>query len=61
MTVSHHVRVARVRRAIASVPGLEVAGAAYQGIGIPAVIASAHAAAEATATHLRAVAEHAGE
>ncbi|MFW5469736.1 protoporphyrinogen oxidase [Knoellia sp. CPCC 206435] len=60
-TVGHHARVARVARALTAVPGLEVAGAAYQGIGIPAVIASAHAAAEATTTHLRAVRRHAGE
>ncbi|KGN38934.1 protoporphyrinogen/coproporphyrinogen oxidase, partial [Knoellia aerolata] len=60
-TVGHHERVARVTRALATVPGLEVAGAAYQGIGIPAVIASAHAAAEATTTHLTAVAARAGE
>ncbi|MFC7492182.1 MULTISPECIES: protoporphyrinogen oxidase [unclassified Knoellia] len=60
-TVGHVDRIARVTRAVAEVPGLEVAGAAYQGIGIPAVIASGHAAAEATTTHLRAVAAHAGE
>ncbi len=60
-TVGHVDRIARVTRAVAEVSGLEVAGAAYQGIGIPAVIASAHAAAEATTTHLRAVAARAGE
>ena len=60
-TVGHRDRVARVTRALAEVPGLEVAGAAYEGVGIPAVIASAHAAAEATTTHLRARPAHAGE
>lgn len=60
-TVGHVERIGRVTRAIAQVPGLEVAGAAYQGIGIPAVIASAHAAAAATTTHLRSVAGRAGE
>ncbi|WP_353950232.1 protoporphyrinogen oxidase [Knoellia sp. S7-12] len=60
-TVGHVDRIARVTEAIAGVAGLEVAGAAYQGIGIPAVIASAHAAAEATATHLRTAAARAGE
>jgi oxygen-dependent protoporphyrinogen oxidase len=60
-TVGHIDRVARVTRAVAQVSGLEVAGAAYQGLGIPAVIASAHAAAAATTTHLRAVAVRAEE
>ncbi|EAP98908.1 putative protoporphyrinogen oxidase [Janibacter sp. HTCC2649] len=60
-TVGHVERIARVAGAVAEVPGLEVAGAAYQGIGLPAVIASAHAAAAATATHLRAVAARARE
>ena len=45
-----HVRsVATLREAVAQVPGLAVCGAAYDGVGIPAVIASAHrAAAEVT-------------
>ena len=60
-TVGHQARIARVARAVSQVPGLEVAGAAYQGIGIPAVIASAHAAAGAMETHLRAIAGGAGE
>lgn len=60
-TVGHHARVARVTRALATVPGLEVAGAAYRGVGIPDVIASAHAAAEATTTHLRTRLAAAGE
>ncbi|MDO5502347.1 MAG: FAD-dependent oxidoreductase [Actinomycetia bacterium] len=44
--VGHLDRMARVSEAIAGVPGLEVCGAAYGGVGIPAVIASARAAAE---------------
>ena len=44
--VGHLARVARVREDIARVPGLAVCGAAYDGIGIPAVIASAQLAAE---------------
>ena len=36
-------RVARIREAVAAVPGLAVCGAAYDGVGIPAVIASARA------------------
>jgi len=43
--VGHLDRVARVRAAVAQVPGLELCGAAYDGVGVPAVIASAHAAA----------------
>jgi oxygen-dependent protoporphyrinogen oxidase len=43
--VGHLDLVARVRDAVAAVPGLAVCGAAYDGVGIPAVIASAHRAA----------------
>jgi protoporphyrinogen/coproporphyrinogen III oxidase len=42
--VGHLDRVARIRAAVAEVPGLEVCGAAYDGVGIPAVIGSAHRA-----------------
>ena len=42
--VGHLDRVARVRSAVAEVPGLAVCGAAYDGVGIPAVIASARRA-----------------
>jgi oxygen-dependent protoporphyrinogen oxidase len=44
--VGHLDRVARVRAAVAAVPGLAVCGAAYDGVGIPACIRSARAAAE---------------
>jgi oxygen-dependent protoporphyrinogen oxidase len=43
--VGHLERVARIRAAVAAVPGLAVCGAAYDGVGIPAVIASARRAA----------------
>ena len=43
--VGHLDLVARVRAAVARVPGLAVCGAAYDGVGIPAVVGSAHAAA----------------
>jgi protoporphyrinogen/coproporphyrinogen III oxidase len=43
--VGHVDRVARVRAAVAAVPDLAVCGAAYDGVGIPAVIASARRAA----------------
>lgn len=42
--LGHLDRVARIRADIARVPGLAVCGAAYDGVGIPAVIASAHRA-----------------
>jgi oxygen-dependent protoporphyrinogen oxidase len=42
--VGHLDRVARIRAAVAEVPGLAVCGAAYDGVGIPAVIASARRA-----------------
>lgn len=44
--VGHHARVARVREHVAKLPGLAVCGAAYDGVGIPATIASAYAAVE---------------
>jgi oxygen-dependent protoporphyrinogen oxidase len=43
--VGHLDRVARIRAAVAGVPRLVLCGAAYDGVGIPAVIASARAAA----------------
>ncbi len=60
-TVGHVDRVARIRIAVAAVPGLELAGAAYEGVGIPACIASGRAAALAVTTHLRARSGDAGE
>lgn len=48
--VGHLDRVARVRAAVAQVPGLAVCGAAYDGIGIPAVIGSARRAVAALRT-----------
>jgi oxygen-dependent protoporphyrinogen oxidase len=45
--VGHLDRVARVRAAVAAVPGLAVCGATYDGIGIAACIASARQAATA--------------
>ena len=45
-TVGHVGRVARIRAAVAAQPGLAVCGACYDGIGIPACIASARAAAD---------------
>ena len=45
--LGHLDRVARIRTALGATPGLAVCGAAYDGVGIPAVIASAHLAATA--------------
>jgi protoporphyrinogen/coproporphyrinogen III oxidase len=49
--VGHVERVVRVRAAVDEVPGLAVCGAAYDGVGIPACIASAHRAAARLAAH----------
>jgi oxygen-dependent protoporphyrinogen oxidase len=43
--VGHLDRVRRIRATVAEVPGLAVCGAAYDGLGIPACIASAERAA----------------
>jgi oxygen-dependent protoporphyrinogen oxidase len=45
-TVGHRDRVSRIRAGVAAQPGLAVCGAAYDGVGIPACIASARLAAE---------------
>jgi oxygen-dependent protoporphyrinogen oxidase len=42
--VGHVARVERIRRSVAGVPGLAICGATYDGVGIPACIASARAA-----------------
>jgi oxygen-dependent protoporphyrinogen oxidase len=53
--VGHLDRVARTRAAVAGQPGLAVCGAAYDGLGLPACIASAELAAAQVVTGLRAV------
>ncbi|WP_413759359.1 protoporphyrinogen oxidase [Streptomyces sp. MMBL 11-3] len=45
--VGHHARVARIREHVGKLPGLAVCGAAYDGVGIPACVASANAAVDA--------------
>lgn len=55
--VGHHARVARVREHLAELPGLAVCGAAYDGVGIPACVASAYAAVDALGGDLRGVRE----
>lgn len=44
--VGHLTRVARIREEVAKLPGLRVCGAVYDGVGIPACIASAHRAVD---------------
>jgi len=51
--VGHLDRVARIRRAVGEQPGLAVAGAAYDGVGIPACVATARRAADQVLNHLR--------
>ncbi|KIE28900.1 protoporphyrinogen oxidase [Streptomyces sp. MUSC 125] len=55
--VGHHARVARIRDRVAKLPGLAVCGAQYDGVGIPACIASAYAAVDQLTGDLRGVAE----
>ncbi|GGB21276.1 protoporphyrinogen oxidase [Flexivirga endophytica] len=50
--VGHLDRIAGVRAGLTSLPGLEVAGAAYEGVGIPACIGTGRKAAGAVLTHL---------
>jgi oxygen-dependent protoporphyrinogen oxidase len=53
-SVGHLDRVARIRAGVAAQPGLAVCGAAYDGVGIPACIASARLAVNQVLGHLRA-------
>ena len=53
-TVGHLDRVAAIRAAVAAQPGLAVCGAAYDGVGIPACVATARAAAAQVLTFLAA-------
>jgi oxygen-dependent protoporphyrinogen oxidase len=46
-TVGHLDRTARIEQSVAELPGVGVAGAAYRGVGIPAVVGSGRAAARA--------------
>jgi protoporphyrinogen/coproporphyrinogen III oxidase len=50
--VGHADAVAAIERAVADVPGLAVAGAVFRGVGIPACVDTATAAAERVAGHL---------
>jgi oxygen-dependent protoporphyrinogen oxidase len=62
--VGHQARVARVRAAVAKLPGLRVCGAVYDGVGIPACIAGARRAVDeimAAPTLARGAGRSAGE
>jgi oxygen-dependent protoporphyrinogen oxidase len=59
--VGHLSRIRDVLHDVADVPGLEVAGAAYEGVGVPAVVASAVRAARATTDHLSRIPTPRGE
>ena len=52
-TVGHLDRVAAIRAAVATQPGLAVCGAAYDGVGIPACIGTARAAVSQVMEFLR--------
>jgi oxygen-dependent protoporphyrinogen oxidase len=62
--VGHLARIARIRDEVAKVPGLRVCGAVYDGVGIPACIASGQRAADeilATPTLARGTEAEAGQ
>jgi protoporphyrinogen/coproporphyrinogen III oxidase len=52
--VGHVERVAAIEEGVAGLPGLAVAGAALHGVGVPACLATADAAAQRVAAHLAA-------
>jgi oxygen-dependent protoporphyrinogen oxidase len=52
--VGHLDRVARIRADVAALPGLRVCGAVYDGVGIPACVASARTAADELLAEFRA-------
>jgi protoporphyrinogen/coproporphyrinogen III oxidase len=53
--VGHLERVAALEDGVAALPGLAIAGAALHGVGVPACLATADAAAERIAAHLTSV------
>jgi len=59
--VGHVERVASIRADVDRLPGIEVAGAVYDGVGIPAVVASATRAARATVQHLATTVSRTGD
>jgi protoporphyrinogen/coproporphyrinogen III oxidase len=59
-SVGHLERVQRIRTGVAGLPGLAVCGAAYDGVGIPACIASAGLAASQVLVYLETAAGQEG-
>jgi len=53
-SVGHLDRIARIRAGVASLPGVAVCGAAYDGVGVPACIASAQLAVDQVLAYLEA-------
>lgn len=51
--VGHTERVDRIRSRIADIPGLELAGATFDGVGVAAVIGTGRSAAASVLRHLR--------
>lgn len=51
-SVGHGERVGRLEQLVAALPGLEIAGSLLNGVGVPACVGTARAAAERIATHL---------
>jgi protoporphyrinogen/coproporphyrinogen III oxidase len=51
-TVGHVDRVARIRAGVATLPGIAVCGAAYDGVGVPACVATARQAAAQVLAYL---------
>jgi len=51
-SVGHLERVATIRAGIEAQPGLAICGAAYDGVGIPACIATARVAADQVLAYL---------
>ncbi|MEJ2890655.1 protoporphyrinogen oxidase [Actinomycetospora aeridis] len=58
--VGHLDRIDALERGVAALPGLAVAGATLHGVGVPACLATADAAARRVADHLAAVAHPPG-
>lgn len=44
--MGHRARVARIREAAGKLPGLALCGAAYEGVGVAACVATGRAAAK---------------
>ncbi len=51
-SVGHLDRIARIRAGIGQLPGIAVCGAAFDGVGIPACVASARLAADQVLSYL---------